>query len=410
VSNIYWVAGSQLVYALAQWFILWSLARSTGAGGVGLFALGLAVTAPALMLASLQLRALQATDTKNYFITGDYLTLRLVTTTAVFLGLTVFAYLVGGAKGAVIALVAAGKCFESVSDVLHGMLHRGERLDLVARSLLVKATAAAVAVSVSFSITSDLVTACAAIALAFLVTLVAYDIPLCRRWRVQSDDRSPWIAWRPAAIGKLLRIGLPLGYVQLLVSLSANAPRYFLERHRGETELGIFAAITYLLVAGQTFVAATGQAASPRLATLYSGGELSGFRSLLYRLLGAGAVAGIAGIVVAASFARPLLSVLYGQAFVAGASAFPIVMTAAAALYTAWLLGFGLTAVREIHSQALLLTASTLVTVAACWALIGSGGIVGASWAMFAGAASQALGAAVLLTIALRRRARETQR
>jgi O-antigen/teichoic acid export membrane protein len=42
---------------------------------------------------------------------------------------------------------------------------------------------------------------------------------------------------------------LPLGVVAALVLLNTNIPRYFIERYLGEWELGIFAALAYIMVA-----------------------------------------------------------------------------------------------------------------------------------------------------------------
>jgi hypothetical protein len=47
---------------------------------VGQFALGLAVTAPIILFANLQLRSVQATDARQEFQFGHYFGLRLVTT------------------------------------------------------------------------------------------------------------------------------------------------------------------------------------------------------------------------------------------------------------------------------------------------------------------------------------------
>ena len=78
--------------------------------------------------------------------------------------------------------------------------------------------------------------------------------------------------FQPATLRKLARRTLPLGITMMLISLHANAPRFIIEKYVGASGLGIFAAITYLSLAGAMVVNAVGSAASPRLAALAAAG------------------------------------------------------------------------------------------------------------------------------------------
>ena len=78
--NFSWNLAGNLVYAACQWGIVVVLAKLTSPEMVGRFALGLAVTAPIIMLSNLQLRSVQATDARGEYQFGHYLGLRLVTT------------------------------------------------------------------------------------------------------------------------------------------------------------------------------------------------------------------------------------------------------------------------------------------------------------------------------------------
>ena len=61
---------------------------------------------------------------------------------------------------------------------------------------------------------------------------------IARLWRL---DR-----WRP--LWPLVWLALPLGFVQMLISLNANVPRLLVQAFAGERELGIFAAIALAFV------------------------------------------------------------------------------------------------------------------------------------------------------------------
>ena len=79
-SNFSWTFAGNVVYAGCQWGMLMVLAKLGSPEWSGQFALGLAVTAPIIMLTNLQLRAIQATDARREYRFGHYLALRLATT------------------------------------------------------------------------------------------------------------------------------------------------------------------------------------------------------------------------------------------------------------------------------------------------------------------------------------------
>src|ERR1043166_3883519 len=81
-ANFLWTLCGTLVYSGCQWGLLVVLAKLGNAEMVGQFALGLAITAPALMFSNLQLRSVLATDASGEYSFGDYLGLRLVMTVA----------------------------------------------------------------------------------------------------------------------------------------------------------------------------------------------------------------------------------------------------------------------------------------------------------------------------------------
>ena len=53
------------IYSLSQWGILISLAKLSSTEAVGVYTLGIAVTAPIILLTDLQLRTILATDAKK---------------------------------------------------------------------------------------------------------------------------------------------------------------------------------------------------------------------------------------------------------------------------------------------------------------------------------------------------------
>ena len=83
-KNFSWTLAGNIIYAACQWGMLIILAKLGSAEMVGQFALGLAITAPIIMFADLNLRHVQATDAQEEYHFRDYLGLRLITTSLAF--------------------------------------------------------------------------------------------------------------------------------------------------------------------------------------------------------------------------------------------------------------------------------------------------------------------------------------
>lgn len=397
--NCLWSVAGNAVYGACQWGMLIVLAKLTTPLQVGQFAYALAVTAPVLMLANLQLRAVQATDAREEYGFGDYLGLRLLTSALALLTIGFLALFTSSETGLVVLIIGAAKIIESVSDVIYGLLQHHERMDWLARSLLTKGPLSLLALAAGVWLTGSVVWGAVGLLAAWLIVLLAYDCPRAALARAGGSIRP---RWHLATLTRLGRLALPLGFVMMLISLNANLPRYFLERFRGEQDLGIFAALATLALVGNTIICAIGQAASPRLALAHAAGQRSTFLRLLAHLLGVGLLLGAVGVAVAALWGRELLTLLYRPLYAQHATELVWLMAAGGLGYLASFLGYSLTAVRRFAVQMPLSIAVTLCTGLACWWLAPGLGLLGAAYALTISAAIQVILYALALLPVLR--------
>jgi O-antigen/teichoic acid export membrane protein len=209
--------------------------------------------------------------------------------------------------------------------------------------------------------------------------------------------------WDAHILYRLTKLALPLGVVMLFISLNANIPRYFIEHHLGIDQLGVFAAIAYLIVAGNIVVGALGQSASPRLSKYYAAGDVSSFRALLWKLLAIGATLGVGGLIVAALAGGELLSLIYTAEYGARADLFAWLMVVALLTYSASFIGYGMTAARYFKAQFPLFAIVTGSTVLACYWLIPTFGLTGAALAMIVAALVQIVGSVGVIAFAIRK-------
>jgi O-antigen/teichoic acid export membrane protein len=377
------------------------LSKLGSAQMVGRFALGLAVGAPVMMFINLGLRALQVTDARAEYSFWDYFSLRLITSAFAVCVIAAIAALGGYPLEAalVILIIGLAKGVEGVSDTIHGLLQKHERLDLVAISRMIKGPLSLAAIWGLVYLSGSIVWGVIGLLAAWSLVLLTYEAYSARRVLyltsdpIHAEDKD--LRVRLQVLGRLAWLGLPLGVVGLLASLNVNVPRYLVERSLGEAALGYYAAMAYIMVAGNMVVEALTGSASPRLARAHVT-DPAGFRRLLWRLLSLAAVLGGAGVLLALVLGRPLLALLYRPDYAQHVNVFIWLMAAAGIGYVARVLVSGMTASRQIKAQAPLYGITLLATAAFSWVLIPRYGLLGAAWAVCAGMAVLLMGAATV--------------
>jgi O-antigen/teichoic acid export membrane protein len=392
-ANFAWTLAGNIVYAGCQWGIVVVFAKCGSPEALGQFSLALAIAAPLLMFGSLQLRALLATDAKNVFRFGDYVALRLAAGALALLVIIAIAATYRPELFLVIVAVGAAKIVESMSDVVFGLEQKHDRMDLISRSMIVKGIGSLAMLAGAYYLTQSVIWASLSLLAVWSAVFAFYDLPNAKKL----GDCRP--IWDHRQLLSLAVLGLPLGVVMLLNSLNTNVPRYFLDYHFGERELGIFAALSYLTTAGAQVTFALGQALISRMARSHANGDAREYWGLVVKLIGISLLLGIGGILVAAAVGRPLLTVIYGPEYAEHGDSFTIVAFGAAISYLASAFGYAATARRRLKPQPFALAATVIVSCISCWILVPGGGVIGASWSLVAGSTTLASSYAVLLFV-----------
>lgn len=387
-----WALAGNVFYGASQWAILSLIAKLGNREMLGQYALAVAVAAPVARLSHLNLRAVLATDAGRRRPFGDYFAVRLGTGALALVVIVAIAALSGYPHPVVSLIVLAGLSLslENVSDIYYGALQRRERMDQIARSMIAFGLISVVALGLVLRLTGDLVAAAASIVVARAAVLLAYD-----RRRGLEGER-PGRSGRQTQI-EIFRTALPLGVVLMLVSLTANIPRYAIEYHLGTPELGAFAAVVTFLTAGAAVVGALGQSAMPRLARHFSSGDLAGFRWLALRMAGLAIALGLAGVLIAVLFGEALLAAVYRPEYAAFGGLLVAIMTAGVFSYAAIALGYAITSARVFRPQVPLLAAVAATCAILSWLLVPTMGLSGAALAIALSACLQIGGEVFIL-------------
>ena len=285
-------------------------------------------------------------------------------------------------------------------------------MDRIAISLMIKGPLSLLMLGIGTWLTGNILGGTIGLAVIWAVVLIFYDIPngaAILRASVQIEQVTPdrnrvlQPRFNATDLRSLVGLSLPLGLVMMLISLNVNIPRYFIEHHLGDRELGIFSALSYLMVAGNIVVSALGQSASPRLAQYYAAGKSKDFQNLIVKTVLVGALLGGVSVFVAAIAGQQILTILHRPEYAERGYLFLLLMIAGGISYVASFLGYGMTAAQYFRVQMPLFTVATGISALTCFWLIPSQGLVGAAIASIVSAIVQAIFSLGVIVYAVRK-------
>lgn len=400
--NIGWTLVGNLVFALSQWLMLAGIARELSAADVGTFSLAASIVAPVLVFTQLQLRIVVATDVRYHYRFADFLLLRGWTTLlmlAIVLGVTLVTdYAI--ATDQVILLFAVAKAFDAAADILYGYHQRLEHMRVMAIGQIVNGVLSVIPFLWVTIATGSLRWAMVAYAAGSGAALFGWAVPASVTVRRQTtqDPRN-----QPPRQMELLRKATPLALVLLLAALSASIPRFFVESELGTRELGIFGAVSYLIIAGANVINSVGNAISPRLARYYVDGEVAQFRNLVLASTGAGAALALLGALISWVVGGRLLGLLYTSEYAGSGDLLTALSLAAVLGFAASFAVGAATAAQRFRSQLPVFVLVCLIGTAACAVLVPSHGLMGAAVATATMGAVQLVGCGVIVWRAMSR-------
>lgn len=396
-GDFVWTFLGNAVYAAGQWAILSLFAKLGGTAMLGEYALAMAVSAPAGMLAHLNLRSVLATDTQGRHGFGDYLAVRLIVSAlgmAAIAAIAVWATPDWTIRAAIVA-VGFGQSCETVSDIFYGALQRRHGLRQVSWSMIVRTLVSVGALAAMLWATGDLLFAVCALAGGKLAVLIFYDLPAGIRGETLATTGV-------ASAVSILKTALPLGLILMLVSLNTNLPRYAIEQHLGAVSLGLFTAVVSFITVGSTIANALGQSATARLSRFVDQRDVAAFRGMSAKIALLVLGVGIAGVLVAALLGREILVLLYRPEFGAQHLLLVAAMGAGSLSYLAIALGYSVTSTRMFGTQVPLFALSAAACASASWLLTPHLGLYGGVTALAIAALVQIAGQVWLLRRKLR--------
>ncbi len=405
-ENLVWAFAGNVVFSMCQWLVLIAVTKLGSASAAGDWSLGLAITGPIFVFAAFKLRVVQTTDARQEYGWADYAATRTLGVAGAMLATVLVVVIAYRDRTAPIILLAAlAKLFDAISELAYGEQQRHERLDVIARSQMRRGLSSAAGSSLAMWASRDVAATSAATALIYGAWML-WDL---RQVRALVPERRLAPRWDWPRLRPLLVMVVPLGLVGAIGSLQGNIPRYFLDGYVGRTELGVWAAVSYLLVFGNLAVGAVANAAVARLARYAADEDWRAYLRLLGRLLAIGMSIGVATVVGCVVLGQPALRLLYSPEVAAHADILTLLAIAAGLLYSYLFLGTAMDGLRSYRIQPWIHITTATVIAGSCAVLVPRHGPRGAAWAMVIGYSVESVFYAVAVTTVVRRRIRRSR-
>jgi O-antigen/teichoic acid export membrane protein len=301
-------------------------------------------------------------------------------------------------QAAAIIIFATGRLIEGVSDIFYGYSQKKDRLDIVAQSMIAKGIISLGLFYISFKLFSSLSISLLSMVVGWSIPLLFLDIPRNRKLMFKSLDYSA-ICYHIniPRFRSLFWLALPMGLTMFFIQLRNSIPRLILESGFGEQDLGVFAAMAYLILIGNTIVMALSQSSIARLSRYYILGNGEAFRALVIRLVLIGVCLGVVGVLIAMIAGQQLLSFMYGPDYAENIKVFIVVMLAGGLTYVGSFLGAPATAMRKFKPQLAIHSINAATMLGFGLFIIPKAGMIGAAWTMVVGACIMVIGYSVIV-------------
>jgi O-antigen/teichoic acid export membrane protein len=262
-----------------------------------------------------------------------------------------------------------------------------------AMGLAINGIASVTLVSVAVATFASAAAATAAFALGSLIAVACWDVPgALRRARAHGSGPGAASGVRPIDVGRtvraacrLVKTASPLGVSSAIGSIETNLPRYVIASTLGAGPLGVFAALSHLIMLGDLVVNAVSQAALPLLAIDLRHSQRR-FAQRLTVLAIVTVICGVPMLAAAALFGQSVIGWIYGDAYASSASVLLWLVGGAVAGFTSVFLGAGTTARHRFGAQPVISAVSLAVVGGTILPLVARYGLEGAAMSLFAAA------------------------
>ncbi|KGR76200.1 lipopolysaccharide biosynthesis protein [Ureibacillus manganicus] len=384
IKNFSWSFFGNIVYALSQWVLLIIITRAGSSYDAGVYSLGLAITAPFILLVNLNFTAIQSTNLQVQFGFLSFKFIRLLGNLSFFIVFSIILIMSSYDFNVsiVLLLIALVKVVESVSDLYYGLFQYNERLDLVAISVIKRGLIGTLLFGIGYYFFNELSVALIFILIYWFINLLFYDSKkgnkLLKRMPKSKHSISMW---------HLVKLGIPLGIAACIASFNVNIPRIFLENYLTFEDLGYFSAVFYMVLIIGKFMTSLASAFLPRLARLYEKNDLRSFTNILKIIILMLLILYLLIMNVTYFFGSELLGLIYGEEYKHLRKLLMLIIFYGLLNYLGFVFETGLNAMKEYRFRMVCEVLVSSVIIGGCFYFIPQFSLIGAAVVLIIAAA-----------------------
>jgi|GEM_PF-4794807 len=373
-------------FALFQALNIFVLARLGGAEVVGIYSFCLAFINPVILLTNVGLRNVVIANGFDKYSFQDYKKARTYLNAVAILIILFYSafsgeelYLLG-----VIVFLTIAKVAESKSDLTYGFMQSFGLYSHFAFSLAARGFLGFLALAGGLFFTNNLLCS------SFLYALIwgGCYLFIDKYWLRSSVNNVAASCLSRNVTGwsstkAIVLTSMPLGFVNMLISLSVSIPRLVLEGVVGLEELGVFASFFMLLQFGSLVVSSLGQVAIPQLAKHSRDREWQGFLKVYLQSSFVAFLLGSASLFFVYLFSEGISNFIFGSDYVIYKSLLVAIFLVAPFQYLNNISGYALVAAKKNKLLLAMHCFSVFNISLLSWVLIGRYGLVGAAYGVW---------------------------
>lgn len=374
--NISWTFTANLIVSLIKWLIIVIIARLLTPEDIGAYSLAFAIGAPITLFANMKLRSLYISEEKNSF--SDYINARNLLSIFSFIVLLIIAIFIYPQYFYIILLVGAMKILDLQSDMYYSLPHKEEDMDYIGKLMVVKHLITFIGFFIVLLFTRNLI-----LSLFIQIILQLIYLLFVEKKNILANYLSAKLNFNFKNIKKVILLGLPLGFVQMLFSFNTFYPRYLLEFFESAKILGYFSAISYILIIGNLMINAVSQSFLPLLTKKLKHKNYNSFKKILYINLSIFSLSlGLIIIVISFFFGELALELIYGKEYGSYADILLLMSISLAINLISWNFDTALLAMRYISIQPKITIIILIINIFLTYYLIENYGIYGATYSL----------------------------
>lgn len=309
LKSMLWNTVGSISYLGCQWLIMLLVAQNGNYDMTGNFSLAISVTNIFSAIALYGgMKSYQISDINDMYDNNVYISTRIITSLGAILGCVIFIYIVDYSSSQIWIIIAymIFKIEEAIIDVFQGIEQKLWRLDIVGKSLLIRAIATLLVFVIGLKISNELIIPIILMSLISLIIWIIYDIRLCNKLAKLHLEIELIKSY------SLIKTCSPIFISSIFFNICSFMPRFFLEKNLGTDMLGIYASIATPTVIVQVLATLIFNPLIPIFTLHYEEKNIRKFKLLMIKCICMIGVLGISAIVCSILFGKIFLQILFG--------------------------------------------------------------------------------------------------